>query len=505
MIINVIRKVNKVWNQLIKSKGSVHYDSSPPLQTKKTENNYVRELARRYGGKLLLQSEIAIPEVIFHKLLSYSYFTPLSSIEKNIHKTSCRRCTNEKPSLLRNMICAKCSKTHLYCRKCINMGRVLACEKLYYWSGINYTWEKHINPCTWTGKLTTAQQRAAEEIIETITDSGKLLIWAVTGSGKTEMLFPGIATALKNGKRVCIATPRADVVRELLPRLQDAFQQIHIQALYSGSRDNDGTAQLIIATTHQLLRYRHAFDVLIIDEIDAFPYHHDESLQFAATRAVKKVASLIYLTATPRKELRKQVLAKKINYVFVPIRFHGHPLPIPKLTYCPSMKRQLDVGTIPVNFHRWIEQREKRTRQLLIFVPTISLANKLVERITELFISEKLIETNREVVNVHAEDKKREEKIHLFRNQKIIVLITTTILERGVTFPSIDVAVLDAGHDVFDDASLVQIAGRAGRSPADPTGEVVFFHDGKTDAIVRSREEIVKMNKRSRKLRTRSE
>lgn len=56
--------------------------------------------------------------------------------------------------------------------------------------------------------------------------------------------------------------------------------------------------------------------------------------------------------------------------------------------------------------------------------------------------------------------------------------------------------VLDAGHDVFDEAALVQIAGRAGRSHEDPTGEVLFLHDGKTNAMVEAVQSIKKMNKR---------
>src|SRR5699024_11776304 len=82
--------------------------------------------------------------------------------------------------------------------------------------------------------------------------------------------------------------------------------------------------------------------------------------------------------------------------------------------------------------------------------------------------------------------------------KEIFILLTTTILERGVTFPSVDVAVLDAGHDVFDEAALVQIAGRAGRSPDDPDGEVVFFHDGKTESIVDAVRSIKTMDKRAR-------
>lgn len=48
----------------------------------------------------------------------------------------------------------------------------------------------------------------------------------------------------------------------------------------------------------------------------------------------------------------------------------------------------------------------------------------------------------------------------------------------------------------FDEAAIVQIAGRAGRSPADPTGEVLLFHDGKTNAMVQAIDSICLMNKR---------
>src|SRR5699024_11525917 len=90
-------------------------------------------------------------------------------------------------------------------------------------------------PCTWQGTLTKDQQKAADQFIKAIKDQKReLLIWAVTGAGKTEMLFPGISEALKNGKRICLATPRVDVVYELLPRLKQAFSHVYIQGLYAG-------------------------------------------------------------------------------------------------------------------------------------------------------------------------------------------------------------------------------------------------------------------------------
>ena len=86
------------------------------------------------------------------------------------------------------------------------------------------------------------------------------------------MLFYGINEALQKGERVCIATPRTDVVLELAPRLQEVFPYIKVAALYGGSVDKEKDAVLVVATTHQLLRYYRAFHVIVVDEIDAFPY-----------------------------------------------------------------------------------------------------------------------------------------------------------------------------------------------------------------------------------------
>ncbi len=80
------------------------------------------------------------------------------------------------------------------------------------------------------------------------------------------------------------------------------------------------------------------------------------------------------------------------------------------------------------------------------------------------------------------------------RAKEIPLLLTTTILERGVTFPNIDVAVVGAEDDIFTESALVQIAGRAGRSKDYPGGVVTFFHYGKTNAMVKARKQILSMN-----------
>ncbi|MCG3420580.1 DEAD/DEAH box helicase family protein [Oceanobacillus sp. GSFE11] len=455
------------------------------------------DLAKNVTGKLLLRQEIPLSAFHFTQAVEQKFIRAVPSFTKKHFTLQCNRCGNNEKRLMAQYPCSICNKTHSYCRKCIAMGRVSECTMLYEWSGPVPEWKIHADPCTWKGTLTEAQQKAADRIASAVVNKEKeLLSWAVCGAGKTEMLFPAITIALKQGKRICLATPRADVVRELQPRIQQAFSDVTVQALYGGSKDKKGTAQLILATTHQLLRFKQAFDVMIIDEIDAFPFHAEPSLSFAAERAIKLDSTTIYLTATPRKQQLKRIRNNLLPHIFVPRRFHSYPLPVPQMKQVSQLKSQLKKKELPPSFLKWLLIRKHPQRQILVFVPTVSLADHLSVPLTDLLISYDIITSKQQASTVHASDGDREEKVQSFRDRDLFMLLTTTILERGVTFPSVDVIILDAGHHVFDQAAIVQIAGRAGRSTDDPFGDVLLFHDGKTEAMVEAVESIRKMNKR---------
>ena len=50
------------------------------------------------------------------------------------------------------------------------------------------------------------------------------------------------------------------------------------------------------------------------------------------------------------------------------------------------------------------------------------------------------------------------------------MLFATTVLERGITIPDVQVAVFHSEHPVFTAASLIQMIGRAGRKKEHPDG-----------------------------------
>lgn len=97
-----------------------------------------------------------------------------------------------------------------------------------------------------------------------------------------------VAEALENGARLAIATPRIDVVDELVPRFQAAFEKIEIGKYHGREYHEVKDEQFIICTTHQLLKFYRAFDLIVIDEVDSFPFYENKMLHFAAKNAVKK-------------------------------------------------------------------------------------------------------------------------------------------------------------------------------------------------------------------------
>ncbi|PHD64545.1 DNA/RNA helicase [Bacillus toyonensis] len=400
----------------------------------------------------------------------------------------CQRCGNIAQRLFSSFLCKRCSKVCTYCRKCITMGRVSECAVLVR-GIVEKKGEMDVNPLQWKGNLSTGQELAAQGVMEAVKQKESFFIWAVCGAGKTEMLFYGIAEALQKGERVCIATPRTDVVLELAPRLKEVFPYINVAALYGGSLDREKDTVLVVATTHQLLRYYRVFHVMIVDEIDAFPYHGDQMLQYAVKQAMKEKAACIYLTATPDEEWKRNLRKGKQKGIVVSGRYHRHPLPVPKFCWCGNWKKSLINKRIPQVLLQWLKVYLNKKYPIFLFVPH-------VRYIEEMSLLLKLLDDR--VTGVHAEDPMRKEKVAAFRKGEIPLLVTTTILERGVTVKNLQVAVLGTEEEIFSESALVQIAGRVGRSFEEPYGEVIYFHYGKTEAMVRAKKHIRSMNKNAK-------
>ncbi|WP_347103954.1 DEAD/DEAH box helicase [Streptococcus anginosus] len=369
-----------------------------------------------------------------------------------------------------------------YCRSCLILGRVRSDEELYYFPQEEFP---KANVLKWQGKLTEFQAKVSQGLVEAVTKQKNSLVHAVTGAGKTEMIYQVVAQVINQGGAVCLASPRIDVCLELYRRLKVDFT-CDISLLH-GESEAYSRSPLVIATTHQLLKFYQAFDLLIVDEVDAFPYVDNPMLYHAVHQAVKVEGTKIFLTATSTDELDKKVAKGELTRLSLPRRFHGNPLIVPQKIWLADFQKYLGQKKLVPKLRQFIQKQRKTSFPLLIFASEIKRGQELAEILQSTFPNEK-------VGFVASTTENRLEIVEKFRQKEITILVTTTILERGVTFPCVDVFAVEANHRLFSRSALVQIAGRVGRSMDRPTGELIFFHDGTTMAIEKAIKEIQEMN-----------
>ena len=421
-----------------------------------------------YLGRLFTEQELSYDERQQAKTIS--------SMKKEKGQLSCQRCGSQIQEEWHLPVGA------FYCRECLIMKRIRSDQKLYYFPQECFPKQDVLK---WSGQLTPFQERVSQGLLQAVDKKEATLVHAVTGAGKTEMIYQVVAKVINQGGAVCLASPRIDVCLELHKRLQNDFAcEI---ALLHGDSDPYFRTPLVVATTHQLLKFYQAFDLLIVDEVDAFPYVDNPVLYHAVNNCVKETGLRIFLTATSTDELDRKVKQGELKRLSLPRRFHGNPLIVPKPIWLSNFDGYLDKERLSPTLKKYIEKQRKTAYPLLIFASEIKKGEKLKEILEEQFPNE-----NIGFVSSITED--RLEQVQAFRDGEMTILISTTILERGVTFPRVDVFVVEANHQLFTKSSLVQIGGRVGRSMDRPTGELIFFHDGLNHSIKKAIKEIKQMN-----------
>lgn len=187
----------------------------------------------------------------------------------------CKRCGNEDPTYF--------FKGHkgIYCRKCVSFKRILLEEEPI---PIDYEVSKGSDEYSFSYELTSFQKNVSIRCLKWLKDYD-VLIKAVCGAGKTEIVVLSIAYYLKRGLKVCYAIPRREVVKDLYWRFMKIFKNAKVTAIYGG-HNKELTGDLIICTTHQLFRFYKTFDLLVLDEVDAYPLAGNKELMNIALNSI---------------------------------------------------------------------------------------------------------------------------------------------------------------------------------------------------------------------------
>lgn len=371
-------------------------------------------------------------------------------------KNRCPRCGNTDAELFYE------GSKGVYCRACISFSRFLI-SKVSHEDWTEFPAELN-SDVHLSFELTPFQKEVSYQICEKM-KTGDVLVWAVTGAGKTELCMDFISQCLRRRKRIAVVIARRQVVLELAQRFSQAFD-CHVSAVCEGHTD-DLSGDLIVCTAHQCYRFfEKKFDHIIVDEPDAFPYFDNAVLQGIVKNSC--TGTMLYLSATPDQQLIQDCQVIKLFQ-----RPHGYDLPVPVI-----QRTFFFLGFWALR--KWCLQKVSQKIPFLVFTPTIKMAQQLTM----------LLKLEIPVECCTSKTEKKDQVILALKDKKISGLICTTILERGVTFEGIDVCVYHAEHSTFSSASLVQIAGRVGRKASCPTGECLFLAFSPSKTIQKSREMI---------------
>lgn len=396
----------------------------------------------------------------------------------------CSRCQSEDAKTAPCLVCG--NQDCFLCMACKTMGENRSCSTLLTLAVPN----GRRNDGGGSGsaelrlayELTTSQRDASNELLRFWEqEEGKALVWAACGAGKTEVTFALIQRVLREGGDVLFAIPRQDIVREMTERLRSAFPDVTVASHYGG-QPWLAPGTLVVATTHQVLHFYQRFDLAILDEVDAFPYQGNEMLRLGLLRALLPKGKLVEMTATPHSHRDYD------RVITIPARYHGFALPEPRLLKLELPHwNKLEPADLSSSL---MEMLQDNRHPWLVFAPTIAACSRLQETLTKAL--------GKTIGVCHSKAPDRSETVQGFKDGKLDIVVTTSVLERGVNFPGVGVIVLYADHAVFPVSALVQIAGRVGRTAESPSGTVIFAGSHITRPMKKSLELIRKLNRQAR-------
>ncbi|MGE4572282.1 MAG: DEAD/DEAH box helicase family protein [Candidatus Izemoplasmatales bacterium] len=325
--------------------------------------------------------------------------------------------------------------------------------------------------------LSQAQLKGQDFIDNCFNEKRQGFLHAVCGAGKTEMTLHTILKALNQGLSIAFVIPRLEIIKQLVKRFQVYLPKSHICGLYQGMV-LDESADLYVTTPHQLIKFYHEFDLMIIDEVDAYPFFKNQYLERLVKKSRKSDGVLIYISATFPQIYQEQVSNHAFDYCLIPERYHRKDLVIPEFKKYKYLFNE--------ELFMQIASYQDSEILLLVYFPSIHLMTRYYYFLHKKGLACKMLSSQSKYKNRLLKD---------FSLGNFRILLTTTLLERGVTFKNCHVFVIEADHPIFDKDTLIQISGRVGRDAIYHQGLLIFYSQFVSIAMKETKRELMAYNK----------
>ena len=191
--------------------------------------------------------------------------------------------------------------------------------------------------------LEPAQAEAAAIFVDAVGKSGfaPFLLDGVTGSGKTEAYFEGVAEALRRGRQTLVLLPEIALTEPFLKRFAARFGHEPI-AWHSGLRQSQrrrawraiasGDAKVVVGARSALFLPYPELGLIVVDEAHETSFKQEDGVQYhardvAVMRAKLEAIPIILASATPAIESRQMAEIGVYREVRLPDRYGAARLP----------------------------------------------------------------------------------------------------------------------------------------------------------------------------------
>lgn len=315
--------------------------------------------------------------------------------------------------------------------------------------------------------LTKAQIRVLQEIdqdMESIKSMNRLLQGDV-GSGKTAVAIVAAYKAVKSGYQVAIMVPTAILANQHYQNFKKMLDRFSIKCelLVSGTAKKEKEKKLeelktgkidVIIGTHALLQENIEFNKLGLVVTDE--QHRFGVRQRGIINSKGENPDVLVMSATPIPRTLALILYGDLD--------------ISIIDELPPNRQKIDTFAVTPSkeerVNNFIKEQIKEGRQCYIVCPLVEESEeinaKAVLEIADKYKNETFKEYKVEYIHGKLKKKEKEEIMENFKNGKIDILISTTVIEVGVDVPNATIMVIE-NAERFGLATLHQLRGRVGR------------------------------------------
>ena len=318
-------------------------------------------------------------------------------------------------------------------------------------------------------ELTNAQKKVVSQIKNDMASNVVMnrLVQGDVGSGKTMVAAIAMYLAVKNGYQACLMAPTTILANQHYLELSEYFSKLGLvtEIITSSTtkkqkekiieRLKAGQINILIGT-HSVIEDNIEFNnlgLVVTDEQHRFGVKQRMKLS-----AKGNVVDTIVMTATPIPRTLAIILYGDLDLSVIDELPPGRK-PVETYVVNDSDNERL---------YAFLRKQINEGRQTYVVCPLVEENEDLdlnsVEKLYEEYKKE-FSEYNVAILHGKMKNKEKDQIMHDFKDNKINILISTTVIEVGISVPNATLMIIE-NADRFGLAALHQLRGRVGRGSA---------------------------------------